>query len=73
MSLKRFLFLLVGMVAMNVNAQMMTLDEAKIRSNINSFSALADQGAFEYLGRLLGPVDLSRTIFVQSKRLLSKA
>lgn len=52
MSLKRFLFLLVGMVAMNVNAQMMTLDEAKIRSNINSFSALADQGAFEYLGRL---------------------
>lgn len=40
---------------MNVNAQTMSLDEAKIRSNINSFSALADQGAFEYLGRLFAP------------------
>lgn len=31
-------------------------DEARIRSTIHSFSALADQGAFEYLGRLFAPV-----------------
>lgn len=30
----------------------LSLDEAKVRRNIFSFSALADQGAFEYLGRL---------------------
>ncbi|WP_050645356.1 nuclear transport factor 2 family protein [Vibrio coralliirubri] len=55
MNLKQYLLLFIGVLAMNVNAQTMTLNEAKIRSNINSFSALADQGAFEYLGRLLAP------------------
>ena len=33
----------------------MTRDEAQVHSNLNSFSALADQGAYEYLGRLLAP------------------
>lgn len=55
MKLKQYLFLFVGVITMSVNAQTMTIDEAKIRSNINSFSALADQGAFEYLGRLFAP------------------
>ncbi|MGY3572775.1 nuclear transport factor 2 family protein [Vibrio paucivorans] len=55
MNLKQYWLLLIGVLAMNVNAQTTTLDEAKIRSNINSFSALADQGAFEYLGRLFAP------------------
>lgn len=56
MKLKQLWLLFIGVIAMNVNAQTMSLDEAKIRSNINSFSALADQGAFEYLGRLFAPV-----------------
>ncbi|AIS57755.1 nuclear transport factor 2 family protein [Vibrio coralliilyticus] len=55
MKLKQYLLLFIGVITMSVNAQTMTLDEAKIRSNINSFSALADQGAFEYLGRLFAP------------------
>ncbi|AIW20679.1 nuclear transport factor 2 family protein [Vibrio coralliilyticus] len=55
MKLRQYLLLFIGVITMSVNAQTMTLDEAKIRSNINSFSALADQGAFEYLGRLLAP------------------
>lgn len=55
MKLKQLWLLFVGVITMNVNAQTMSLDEAKIRSNINSFSALADQGAFEYLGRLFAP------------------
>ncbi|MHA2714873.1 nuclear transport factor 2 family protein [Vibrio owensii] len=55
MKLKQLWLMFIGVIAMNVNAQTMSLDEAKIRSNINSFSALADQGAFEYLGRLFAP------------------
>ncbi|MFD2166997.1 nuclear transport factor 2 family protein [Thalassotalea euphylliae] len=39
------------MMSMSVNA--MTQDEAKIKRTVNGFSVLADQGAFEYLGRLL--------------------
>ncbi|WP_220348056.1 nuclear transport factor 2 family protein [Thalassotalea euphylliae] len=35
--------------------QQLTQDEAKIRSTIYSFSALADQSAFEYLGALFAP------------------
>lgn len=31
----------------------LTLDEAKIRRNVQSFSTLADQGAYQYLGRIL--------------------
>ncbi|ELA6588970.1 nuclear transport factor 2 family protein [Vibrio alginolyticus] len=55
MQVKQLWLLFIGVIAMNVNAQTISLDEAKIRSNINSFSALADQGAFEYLGRLFAP------------------
>ncbi|WP_245907199.1 nuclear transport factor 2 family protein [Photobacterium sanctipauli] len=40
---------------MTVNAQTLTRDEAQIRSALNSFSAMADQGAYEYLGRLFSP------------------
>lgn len=40
---------------MSVQAQILTRDEAQIRSNIQSFSALADQDAYEYLGRLFAP------------------
>ncbi|GAL15338.1 hypothetical protein JCM19233_6356 [Vibrio astriarenae] len=38
--------------SLSIQAKVMTQDEAKVRSNIQGFSALADQGAFEYLGRL---------------------
>ncbi|KAF7785550.1 hypothetical protein PRUB_a4235 [Pseudoalteromonas rubra] len=40
---------------MNANARTMTVDEAKIRSQIHSFSVFADQGAFDYLGRVFAP------------------
>ena len=40
---------------MTAQAQALTRDEAQIRSNINSFSVMADQSAFEYLGRLFAP------------------
>lgn len=40
---------------MTVQAQNLTRDEAQIRSSIQSFSALADQDAYEYLGRLFAP------------------
>lgn len=43
----------LGVTAMS--AQALTQDEAKIKSNINSFSALADQGAYQHLGRLFAP------------------
>jgi len=44
---------LLGTVAMSVNAkQPMTREEAQLRSNVNSFAVMADQGAYEYLGRL---------------------
>ncbi|QIA63070.1 nuclear transport factor 2 family protein [Vibrio astriarenae] len=38
--------------SLSILAAVMTQDEAKVRSNVQGFSALADQGAFEYLGRL---------------------
>lgn len=40
---------------MTAQAKTLTQDEAQIRSNIQSFSALADQDAYEYLGRLFAP------------------
>ena len=40
---------------MTANSATLTKDEAQIRSNIGGFAALADQGAFEYLGRLFAP------------------
>ncbi len=40
---------------MTVQAQTLTRDEAQIRSNLTSFSTLADQDAYEYLGRLFAP------------------
>ncbi|PSW16262.1 nuclear transport factor 2 family protein [Photobacterium rosenbergii] len=55
MKLKYFIPVLFGVLSMAVNAAQLIKDEAQIRSNINSFSALTDQGAFEYLGRLFAP------------------
>lgn len=57
MRIRNLFILLVGVVSMNLHAQTQPLskDEAIIRSNIQSFSAMADQGAFEYLGRLFAP------------------
>ena len=55
MKLAKILVILMGVFSMTVQAQNLSLDEGKIRSNINSFSTMADQGAFEYLGRLFAP------------------
>ncbi len=57
MRIRNLFILLIGVVSMNLHAQTQPLskDEAIIRSNIQSFSAMADQGAFEYLGRLFAP------------------
>lgn len=57
MRIRNLFILLIGVVSMNVHAQTQALskDEAIIRSNIQSFSTMADQGAFEYLGRLFAP------------------
>ena len=52
---KQLLLVFIGVMSMTASAKNISLDEAQIRSNINSFSALADQGAFTYLGRLLAP------------------
>lgn len=57
MKLIQVLVLVIGVITMKVNANTMTLDEAKIRSNINAFSVLADQAAFNYLGRLLAQAE----------------
>lgn len=40
---------------MTVSAKDLTRDEAQIRSNLSSYAALADQGAYQYLGRLFAP------------------
>lgn len=37
------------------SAQAMTLDEAKVKRTVYGFSALADHGAFEYLGAVMAP------------------
>lgn len=47
---KGLLFIMLGLVSASTSAQ--TLDEAKVRSAVNGFSTFADQGAYEYLGRL---------------------
>lgn len=47
--------MIIALSATAMSAQALTQDEAKIRSNINSFSALADQGAYQHLGRLFAP------------------
>lgn len=54
--MKRLIILLVGIVAMTAQAHTITRDEAQVKSALNSFSAMADQGAYEYLGRLFAPV-----------------
>lgn len=48
--------LVIAVSLASVSAHALTQDEAKIRSNINSFSALADQGAYQHLGRLFAKV-----------------
>ncbi|GAM59816.1 hypothetical protein JCM19232_149 [Vibrio ishigakensis] len=50
---KGLLFIMLGLVSASISAQ--TLDEAKVRSAINGFSTFADQGAYEYLGRVFAP------------------
>lgn len=40
---------------MSTQAVELTRDQAQIRSNVSSFAALADQGAYTYLGRLFAP------------------
>lgn len=50
---KGLLFIMLGLVSASISAQ--TLDEAKVRSAVNGFSTFADQGAYEYLGRLFAP------------------
>ena len=57
---KYILIVLLGIDAMTLQAMptetgQLSRDEAIVRSHINAFSSLADQGAFEYLGRLLAP------------------
>lgn len=54
MKLFKSLFIItLSFFSVLANAQ--TLDEAKIRSSINGFSTFADQGAYEYLGRVFAP------------------
>ncbi|WP_375749096.1 nuclear transport factor 2 family protein [Vibrio sp. HN007] len=55
MKIKSLFVLFLGVLSMTVNAKELTRDEAQIRSNINSYAALADQAAFEHLGRLFAP------------------
>lgn len=55
MKLTNLLILFLGVLLMSGNTQALTRDEAQIRSNINSYADLADQNAFEYLGRLFAP------------------
>lgn len=58
MKFKFLLSILVTLMISTTNAKThspMSQDEAKIRSAIYSFSALADQNAFAHLGRLFAP------------------
>ncbi len=55
MKVKLILVLLLGIFSMALNAKTVTQDQAQIYSNINSFAVMADQGAYEYLGRLMAP------------------
>lgn len=50
--LKVFTLVVFTSKAVTTQAKGLTQDDAKIRSVINSFSALADQGAYQHLGRL---------------------
>ncbi|MEX0333346.1 nuclear transport factor 2 family protein [Vibrio tubiashii] len=54
--MQRLIILILGIFAMTAQANTITRDEAQIKSALNSFSAMADQGAYEYLGRLFAPV-----------------
>lgn len=40
---------------MTVNANTISQDQAQISSTIQSYATMADQGAFEYLGRVFAP------------------
>ncbi|MGL6315044.1 nuclear transport factor 2 family protein [Vibrio sp. WXL103] len=55
--MKRLLEILLtfGVMTMPISAQTISRDTAEVSSVIHSFSSLADQGAFEYLGRLFTP------------------
>lgn len=49
------LALLIGAFSMTVNANTISQDQAQISSTIQSYATMADQGAFEYLGRVFAP------------------
>ncbi|MBM7074323.1 nuclear transport factor 2 family protein [Shewanella sp. 202IG2-18] len=55
MKLKFLLAFFIGVLSMSALANQESKDEHQITSTIESFSALADQNAFEYLGRLFAP------------------
>lgn len=53
--MKSLFALILGVLSMTVSAKDLTRDEAQIRSTLNSYAALADQGAYQHLGRLFAP------------------
>lgn len=55
--LKSFLLVIVllGVATMKAEAKISPQDRAKIESTVNSFSVLADQNAYQFLGRILAP------------------
>jgi len=53
MKLHYVILILVGIISSPVGATNISQDEEKIKSTVHSFATMADQNAFEYLGRLL--------------------
>ncbi|ELA6610093.1 nuclear transport factor 2 family protein [Vibrio alginolyticus] len=53
--LKAISLIALSVTATTVQAKALTQDEAKISSAINSFATLADQNAYQHLGRLFAP------------------
>lgn len=51
-SIKNLSAIALGVLSFSISAAELTRDEAQIRSNINGYAALADQGAYQHLGRL---------------------
>lgn len=52
LSMKQRAAVVFGVLSFSINAAELTRDEAQIRSNISGYAALADQGAYQHLGRL---------------------
>lgn len=53
--LKAFSLVALSVTAVTAQAKALTQDEAKVRSAINSFAVMADQNAYQHLGRLFAP------------------